>query len=62
MAMLAVSGLSKRFGGFFAVKDVSFQVEEGEILGLIGPNGSEKSTSFTCIAGLYPPTAGSIVF
>ena len=62
MAMLSVSGLTKRFGGFTAVKDVSFEVEQGEILGLIGPNGSGKSTTFNCIAGLYPPTAGSIVF
>ena len=62
MAMLGVSGLTKRFGGFTAVKEVSFRVEEGEILGLIGPNGSGKSTTFNCIAGLYAPTAGSIVF
>jgi branched-chain amino acid transport system ATP-binding protein len=62
MAMLGVSGLTKKFGGFTAVKDVSFEVEEGEILGLIGPNGSGKSTIFNCIAGLYPPTAGSVVF
>ncbi len=62
MAMLRVSGLTKRFGGFTAVKDVSFAVEEGEILGLIGPNGSGKSTTFNCIAGLYPPTAGSVLF
>jgi branched-chain amino acid transport system ATP-binding protein len=62
MTMLAVSGLTKKFGGFTAVKDVSFAVEEGEILGLIGPNGSGKSTTFNCIAGLYPPTAGSVVF
>ena len=60
--MLEVSGLTKRFGGFTAVKDVSFEVHEGEILGLIGPNGSGKSTTFNCIAGLYPPTAGSVVF
>src|SRR4029078_6888667 len=62
MAMLRVSGLTKKFGGFFAVKEVSFAVEEGEILGLIGPNGSGKSTTFNCIAGLHPPTAGSALF
>jgi branched-chain amino acid transport system ATP-binding protein len=62
MAMLGVSGLTKVFGGFTAVKDVSFEVEEGEILGLIGPNGSGKSTTFNCIAGLYPPTSGSVIF
>src|SRR3954467_8930065 len=60
MAMLRVSGLTKKFGGFLSVKDVSFAVEEGEILGLIGPNGSGKSTTFTCIAGLYPPPAGPL--
>src|SRR4051794_17778283 len=58
--MLSVTGLTKRFGGFTAVREVSFGVEEGEILGLIGPNGSGKSTTFSCIAGLYPPSAGSI--
>src|SRR4051812_33578285 len=62
MAMLRVSGLTKKFGGFFAVKDVSFAVEEGEILGLIGPNGSGKSTPFNCTPGLSPPTAGSVRF
>ncbi|MCS6878429.1 MAG: ABC transporter ATP-binding protein [Geminicoccaceae bacterium] len=60
--MLEVEGLTKRFGGFTAVKDVSFRVEPGEILGLIGPNGSGKSTIFNCIAGLLKPTAGSIRF
>jgi branched-chain amino acid transport system ATP-binding protein len=62
MAMLSVSGLTKRFGGFTAVKDVCFDVNEGEIIGLIGPNGSGKSTTFNCIAGMYAPTAGSITF
>ncbi|HTO65647.1 MAG TPA: ABC transporter ATP-binding protein [Bradyrhizobium sp.] len=58
--MLAVEGLSKRFGGFLAVNQVSFQVRTGEILGLIGPNGSGKSTTFNLIAGNLRPTSGSI--
>ena len=62
MPLLGVSGLSKRFGALRAVHEVSFAVDEGEILGLIGPNGSGKSTTFNCIAGLYRPSAGSIVF
>ncbi len=62
MSLLSVSGLTKKFGGFTAVNNVSFEVEEGEILGLIGPNGSGKSTTFNCIAGMYQPTAGSIRF
>lgn len=60
--MLAVEGLSKRFGGFLAVNRVSFEVRQGEILGLIGPNGSGKSTTFNLIAGTLRPTAGSIRF
>ena len=60
--MLAVEGLSKRFGGFLAVNQVSFEVRQGEILGLIGPNGSGKSTTFNLIAGTLRPTAGSIRF
>ena len=60
--MLTVSGLTKRFGGFTALNQVSFEVAGGEILGLIGPNGSGKTTMFNCISGAFPPTAGSIVF
>jgi branched-chain amino acid transport system ATP-binding protein len=60
--MLAVAGLSKRFGGFLAVNQVSFEARQGEILGLIGPNGSGKSTTFNLIAGTLAPTAGSIRF
>ena len=60
--MLSVQGLTKRFGGFTAVAKVSFELEEGEILGLIGPNGSGKSTIFNLIAGALPPSAGSIRF
>src|SRR5437764_7241947 len=62
MAMLSVSGLTKRFGALRAVNNVSFAVNEGEILGLIGPNGSGKSTTFNCIAGLYAPDGGTIAF
>src|SRR5207244_4529506 len=62
MPMLSVSGLTKRFGALRAVNNVSFDVNEGEILGLIGPNGSGKSTTFNCIAGLYAPDGGTITF
>jgi branched-chain amino acid transport system ATP-binding protein len=58
--LLSVRGLTKKFGGFTAVDGVSFGLVKGEILGLIGPNGSGKSTTFNVIAGLYPPSAGSI--
>jgi branched-chain amino acid transport system ATP-binding protein len=60
--MLAVEGLTKRFGGFLAVNQVSFEVRQGEILGLIGPNGSGKSTTFNLIAGTLRPSAGSVTF
>jgi branched-chain amino acid transport system ATP-binding protein len=60
--LLAVSGVVKRFGGFTALNDVSFEVAEGEILGLIGPNGSGKTTMFNCVSGALQPTAGSIRF
>ena len=60
--MLSVNGLTKSFDGFLAVKNVSFDVAEGEILGLIGPNGSGKSTTFNLIAGAFRPTAGSVRF
>src|SRR5689334_22723517 len=60
--MLAVEGLSKRFGGFLAVNQVSLEARQGEILGLIGPNGSGKTTTFNLIAGTLRPTAGSIHF
>jgi branched-chain amino acid transport system ATP-binding protein len=60
--MLTVSGLTKTFGGFTALSHVSFEVRQGEILGLIGPNGSGKTTCFNCISGALAPTAGSIKF
>jgi branched-chain amino acid transport system ATP-binding protein len=60
--MLTVTNLTKRFGGFTALNGISFQVNEGEILGLIGPNGSGKTTAFNCISGALRPSAGSITF
>jgi branched-chain amino acid transport system ATP-binding protein len=60
--MLKVRELTKKFGGFTAVNRVSFDVEQGEILGLIGPNGSGKSTTFNLIAGTLAPTGGSVQF
>jgi branched-chain amino acid transport system ATP-binding protein len=60
--MLTVTGLTKRFGGFTALLEVSFEVREGEIVGLIGPNGSGKTTCFNCISGTLTPTAGTIQF
>lgn len=60
--MLNVRQLTKRFGGFTALNGVSFDVHEGEILGLIGPNGSGKTTAFNCISGALRPSVGSIVF
>jgi branched-chain amino acid transport system ATP-binding protein len=60
--MLIISGLTKRFGGFTALNSVSFEVRKGEILGLIGPNGSGKTTCFNCVSGALAPAAGSIRF
>ncbi|MBN2332668.1 MAG: ABC transporter ATP-binding protein [Deltaproteobacteria bacterium] len=62
MALFEVKNLTKKFGGLVAVNDVSFQVHEGEIFGLIGPNGSGKTTTFNCINNFYPITSGDILF
>ncbi len=61
-ALLKVDGLSRYFGGLAAVKDLSFELNAGEIVGLIGPNGAGKSTAFNVISGSLPPSAGSIQF
>src|ERR1700751_1998843 len=60
--MLVVENLIKRFGGFTAVSNVSFRVDQGEVLGLIGPNASDKSPIFNMLSGTFPPTAGSLRF
>ena len=59
-ARLEVRNIDKSFGGVQAVRDVSFDVHEGEILGVIGPNGSGKSTLFNCILGQLAPTHGTV--
>jgi branched-chain amino acid transport system ATP-binding protein len=61
-AILNVSGLVKRFGGFLALDGLSFHVVPGEILGLVGPNGSGKTTSINVISGLYAPDGGEVTF
>jgi branched-chain amino acid transport system ATP-binding protein len=58
VTLLRVENLSKTFGALWAVKNVSFSVEEGEIVGLIGPNGSGKSTLFHLLTGLIKPNGG----
>jgi branched-chain amino acid transport system ATP-binding protein len=60
--LLAVDGLIKRFGGFRALDALSFSVHSGEILGLVGPNGSGKTTCINVISGLYRPDGGTIRF
>ena len=62
MPILETIGLTKRFGGIIAVNDVSISIDEGEIVGLIGPNGSGKTTLINVISGLYKPDAGKIIF
>jgi branched-chain amino acid transport system ATP-binding protein len=57
---LAVDGLEVRYGAVTAVRDVSFQVAKGEIVGLIGPNGAGKSTTLHAIMGLVPAQGGSV--
>ena len=62
MNILETKEVTKKFGGLTAVNQVSIHVEDGEIMGLIGPNGAGKTTLLNAIAGLDPPTSGSINF
>jgi branched-chain amino acid transport system ATP-binding protein len=59
---LNVQNLSKSFGGLMAVNNVSFDIAEGEIVGIIGPNGSGKTTIFNVITGFYKPDDGVVLF
>ena len=60
MSLIEVKGVTKAFGGLRAVRDVTLQVNRGEIFSVIGPNGSGKSTLFNLISGVMPVTSGSI--
>ena len=62
MKILELKKVGKYFGGIKAVESFSLDVDEGEIVGLIGPNGAGKSTLFNCVAGVFPPTIGEILF
>src|ERR1700741_4952214 len=56
--MITPEGLTKCFGAFTAIEDVSFSVERGEIIGFLGPNGAGKTTTLRILAGVFPPSAG----
>src|SRR6266851_6914488 len=58
--MIQVEGLTKLYGEFVAVNDLSFAVQPAEVLGLVGPNGAGKTTTLRCMAGIIPPTRGRI--
>jgi branched-chain amino acid transport system ATP-binding protein len=60
--LISTRDLTKRFDGLVAVNCVNIQVEQGEVLGVIGPNGSGKTTLFNLFSGFFPPTEGSIQF
>ncbi|MDD9982099.1 MAG: ATP-binding cassette domain-containing protein, partial [Gammaproteobacteria bacterium] len=58
--MVAVEGLSRRFGHLLAVDGISLAVDRGEVLGILGPNGSGKSTTMKMITGFLAPSAGRV--
>jgi branched-chain amino acid transport system ATP-binding protein len=62
MTLLDVRGVGKHFGGLLAVRDVSFSIEAGGIIGLIGPNGAGKTTLFSLLSGFLTPDHGTIAF
>jgi ABC-2 type transport system ATP-binding protein len=58
--MVQVESLTKLYGEFTAVKDLSFSIQPGEVVGLVGPNGAGKTTTLRCLAGIIPPTRGRV--
>lgn len=60
--ILKIEKLFKNFGGLEALKNITFDISRGEIVGLIGPNGAGKTTLFNCVAGIEKPTKGQIIF
>jgi len=62
VALLEVDEISVRFGGIVALDGLSFEIDEGQILGLIGPNGAGKTTMFNVVSRIYDPTAGRLTF
>jgi branched-chain amino acid transport system ATP-binding protein len=62
MALLEIQSVTKRFGGLYAIDNVSLTLNSGEIMGLIGPNGAGKTTLFNLISGFYPVDSGNIFF
>jgi len=62
MNLLLVDNVSKKFGGLDAIRDCSFSISNGQIVGLIGPNGSGKTTVFNVITGVLKPSSGDVYF
>jgi ABC-2 type transport system ATP-binding protein len=59
MAVITIQGLTKRFGDVLAVDDLSFEVDQGTVVGFLGPNGAGKTTTLRTLLGLVSPTAGT---
>ena len=59
--MIEVKNITKKYGSFVALDNVSFKIEKGEIIGLLGPNGAGKSTTMNIITGYIEPTEGEVI-